>query len=788
MTGHTPSTSTTELRIACVMNGGVSLAVWMAGVTHEIDLLRRAALGRSATDADIPKYDQALWERWRERVGDRQIVVDIVAGTSAGGLNGTLLAAATAGGGRLDWPDKERRIPFLRELWEKSAGLESFLPETDAGPPRSLLDSGRFDELIKATLEALARENHLEHARNGPSPHPVTLFVTATALGESDDDYHDGFDQLFRVEDHRRRYRFRHDPEHVEFSRSECTFHKRNLAEFVQFPDALARAARASSSFPAAFEPVSEVDDMLGPPVRVQPEDHAESPAWLADGGILDNSPFGPVLQEIAHRAPDADVERLLLYVVPSRGTPAKGIEQVAAAAGAPKWTKVLGNAVVFPREADFRDDIAEIRDLLFTSNAQQQSVRLFCANAHGPGTPQTGIKLVEGATVLLPTYWRGQLAGRIREARTLAEESGTRRAPRRLKSADDVLHIDDELQQLPEEDRGAQPPAFGPDRVVLTPPWGWGVGAGERCARLFARDVMDHLAEGAPIQEEAAGLAAVLRRIQALSEALDEQLKALPPSQLVTTATARRLVDDQAENLGVPVTMQGLMREAAGHYQAAIEKLSGSATAEDVARVALAVEICDRTTRAGTPYRRIPRFTLLRLGPDVDAPALLGVAGEGARGTHLGDRKLYGTRAGHFAAFAKAEWRRHDWLWGRLDGIAHLGRALFPCDTDEAQIQEWIRDTQQLMLTNEFGGPSVQELWRATESLLSTSDAALLEQVTHGGSDRNLVGDTERRAVRMLAEEFDLAYVPAFAKRFLIKTVLRRVVGRLSRTESGRP
>lgn len=32
----------TELRVALVLNGGVSLAVWMSGVVHEIDRLRRA--------------------------------------------------------------------------------------------------------------------------------------------------------------------------------------------------------------------------------------------------------------------------------------------------------------------------------------------------------------------------------------------------------------------------------------------------------------------------------------------------------------------------------------------------------------------------------------------------------------------------------------------------------------------------------------------------------------------------------------------------------------------------
>ena len=764
------SPNRTELRIACVMNGGVSLAVWMAGVTHEIDLLRRATPGRTAAEADIPAYDRDLWQRWRDAAADRRIVVDIVAGTSAGGINGTLLATAAAGGGRLDWPDEERRVPLLRRLWEDEAGLEKLLPEQDDGQPLSLLDGGHLASVIVDTLEAVDREK--KRRRTEPTLDPVTLFVTATALGESDDEYRDGFDQEFRVQDHRRRYRFRYDAEHVEFSADEGAFEQRPLSEFDAYSEALARATRASSSFPVAFEPVPETDDMLGPPVRVQPEGRADTPAWLADGGILDNSPFGPVLHEIARRAPDADVERLLVYVVPSRGTRTGDVEPAADAASGPAWTAVIGSALRFPSESDFRDDIAEIRDLLFTANAQQQSVRLFCATAHGPSTPEAGTKLVESATTLLPTYWLGRIAGRIREARTLAEESGTRRAPRRLAAPDDVLLIGDQLQQLSEGERGAPQPPFGPDEAVLDRPWAWGVGAAERCARLFARDVMDHLATGAPIREQAVGLAAVLRRIAALNDALDDEVRKLPAEELARAGTARQRVEDTAASLRVPVVLQRLMAEAADHYATAVGKLGSSASPTDVARVALAVEICDRAMRAGMPYARVPRFTFLRLGPDVDAPALSGVAGAGALGTSLGDRKLYGTGAGHFAAFAHAEWRRHDWVWGRLDAVTHLGRALLrhrPAD----EVKDWIRETQDLVLTSE--GVSAKQLWQTTEQLLAPGNPDWFEAI---GPD--LVTKIEQRAARMIADQFDIAFVPERAERFLVRRVLDELVDRL--------
>ena len=282
----------------------------------------------------------------------------------------------------------------------------------------------------------------------------------------------------------------------------------------------------------------------------------------------------------------------------------------------------------------------------------------------------------------------------------------------------------------------------------------------------------MDHLAEDAPIRDQAVGLATVLRRISALKDALDAELRKLPAEDLADTRAARRRVEETAASLGAPGVLRGLMTEAADHYAAAIGKLGTSASADDVARVALAVEICDRAMRAGMPYERVPRFTFLRLGPDVDAPALSGVAGAGARGTVLGDRKLYGTGAGNFAAFAHAEWRRHDWLWGRLDAVAHLGRALLR-DRPVHEVEDWVRETQNLVLVSE--GVTAEQLWETTGQLLTPENLDRVEAIGPA-----LVTKIERRAARMIADQFDIAFVPEPAERFLVRRLLDKVVDRL--------
>ena len=106
------------LRIALAMKGGLSLAVWIGGAVAELDILRRIRLfedqgrcraivlhktndkERSQDGGPDPNladraavYARLLWAHGYDRVE-----FDVLAGASAGGLNGVLYAVAQRSG------------------------------------------------------------------------------------------------------------------------------------------------------------------------------------------------------------------------------------------------------------------------------------------------------------------------------------------------------------------------------------------------------------------------------------------------------------------------------------------------------------------------------------------------------------------------------------------------------------------------------------------------------------------------------------------------------------------
>lgn len=327
-----------EKRFAVVMYGGVSLAIYINGVTQELLQLVRA----TADPAAGPATGTAKVYREIAELLKARFVIDILSGTSAGGINAVFLAKALANGQSMDmlermWLD-EGDIEVL--INDKRSALEHL--KTGFAAPRSLLNSRRMYRKLVEAFNSMDRDGRPQASPGAAKPTDpaaageIDLFVTATDL--------QGMRTPVSLSD-KVVYEYRH--RHV-FRFRKSTEEKRNDFGKADNPF-LAFACRATSSFPFAFEPMSLRDVETGgsgaksweryyrdylldaglveqqvkdahPEIRPNAEGKFDvfTHRAFADGGYLDNKPFSYAVQAIAARRSDVPVDRKLLYVEPS--------------------------------------------------------------------------------------------------------------------------------------------------------------------------------------------------------------------------------------------------------------------------------------------------------------------------------------------------------------------------------------------------------------------------------------------------------------------------------------
>jgi patatin-related protein len=420
-----------EVRFAVVMYGGVSLAIYINGVTQELLHMVRAT-ARSAPGSSTMLFPQdklsASEAIYREiaQLLDRQaglegrgdltrtrFVVDIISGTSAGGINGVFLAKALA---------RNQTMEGLKRLWLAEGDLGKLLNDTkaedyssDTGfavekPEKSLLNSQR---MYRKLLEALAQMNEKAPAKEGaaeeqPSPfvEELDLFVTTTDI--------EGIPLPLRLADgvvYERRYRnvfhFRYAPDpRPEEDRTDGEDYRRD--DFRKRHDPfLAFAARCTSSFPFAFDAMQleDIKTILDCYPRYDDDDAAGKDQWdtfikdylrlglididlkargrdtagisgtvdeataklreafrsrsFGDGGYLDNKPFSYATQMLMRRSATCVVERKLLYVEPTPQHPELAPRQPGPR---PDFAMNVRAAVLdLPREETIREDIERI-------------------------------------------------------------------------------------------------------------------------------------------------------------------------------------------------------------------------------------------------------------------------------------------------------------------------------------------------------------------------------------------------------------------------------------------
>jgi patatin-related protein len=363
-----------ELRLALVCYGGVSLAIYMHGVTRELHklLLASAAAGRVLNPFAEATSEHVYWNLLRRieaTTGVRlRVIVDVIAGTSAGGINGICLAKAIA---LNEPPDALRDLWFDKGDIDKLAAGAAWVPawlKTPVLVVRSLLGAGidaplRGDEMCRWIHQAFEDMDAAPRREGAPASllppdHTLELYVTVTDLRGYVRELPIADPRIIRDLTHRHVLVFRHT------GRGESGFGRAHN-------HALAFAARATSSFPGAFPPVTFRDycacftpeaslaDLAAGQFQVYRINEAD-PARSAfiDGGVLDNAPFEHVLRAIRQRPATTEVTRRLLFIEPD---PVAGEPSRPAPAGErpPAWVKtMLASLSSVPANQPILDDL----------------------------------------------------------------------------------------------------------------------------------------------------------------------------------------------------------------------------------------------------------------------------------------------------------------------------------------------------------------------------------------------------------------------------------------------
>jgi patatin-related protein len=440
---------TRELRLAVVCYGGSSLAIYMHGVTKELHRLVRASAlleaGKTPAAPSESSYTALLSELAGGTGVGTRVSVDVIAGTSAGGINGVYLAKGVA---------RNRSQDALRDLWFTRGDMSELVVGPRRVPWKARLFARLPSTLKKSPLRGADMARWLFDALEGmdrttepdgldtlvPREGRLDLFVTVT-------DFY-GYDRQVPIADPK----LVHDRRH----RHALTFtYGDGLDQFQPANNgALAFAARATSCFPGVFPPVSFASFREWVPTADLRDldrcfrSHAlvgQSAAntQFVDGGVLDNKPFGWAIGAIRERRADVEVDRRLVYLEPD---PGDRFVLDTTPKPAPTTVKAIGSSVAgLPRQEPILDDLLEvealnrrvrrIRDVIETSFPH---VRDFVAGVIGspdslpddPGadvfagwSAKVNAQVIDEAGLAYATYLRLKISGTVdRFAKTICD------------------------------------------------------------------------------------------------------------------------------------------------------------------------------------------------------------------------------------------------------------------------------------------------------------------------------------------------------------------------------
>jgi patatin-related protein len=651
-----------ELRIALVMNGGVSLAVWMGGVTLELDRVRRTAHGAYAQLLDLTETDARI---------------DVIAGASAGGINGAVLALAIARG---------TTVEDIRQLWMTNGDIDRLLRDPMQRDAPSVLKGD--EQLLRRIHEAMAAigQNDAPAKPNEPRA-PLHLSITGTILQGELTTYPDRFGAMIPDVTHRALFRFRRpgvpqkgDPWPDDFAPAGDRTEDLPAAR-------LALAARSSASFPGAFEPsfvpVGSTPDELHPDMAGIVDFSSER--WVIDGGVLVNTPIRQALDAIKTLPAERPVRRVLGYVVPDPAAPNP------LPHGIPSAAEVVLDAVSrLPRVQSVGRELAEIEE----NNHSVRQRREVRANALSELDSET-LQVV--AHLLLAPYVLTRRASAADDiVRALVAATGSSSFP----TAEQVAELSSELRTLTEAPW--LPPVGQPESFADVPvePWKWGFAPVENAANV-ALQALQRV-----VRWMSAGDGR--REVHALRERMHEALRALREIERDSAKywrSAAERVFQQGETVKELATGWATFQEQLGPLAL---KIAGVVTdvSSEIKRSNAAGDEMDRvrgmldSLDGGSPSETLRRLLALDVVQRSSGADLAGIEQEvelvlmSADAANVfecparAEGKLAGLQVGHFGAFYKSSWRANDWMWGRLDGADRLVRTLL----DPRRIQNRLR------------------------------------------------------------------------------------------------
>jgi len=728
-----------ELRLALVCYGGVSLAVYMHGVSKEILKLVRAsadhkagvAAGGRAANSDFTDTEAVYLDLLHDigRHLDLHVVVDVIAGASAGGINGILLARALA---------LDLAVDPLRDMWLNGADVSKLLapdrrasmwskwllrpvlrwglaqrkiarmaPDREMREKLSLFIRSRWFrppfggnalcEALYDAMTAMASNRGDGGGRPGGSLTPpgqwVDLYVTLTDFfGYSQSiPLHDP--ALITEREHRHTLRFRHRY----FSEGDMTsdFDAEDLP-------ALVFAARATSSFPGAFPParISEIDRLLdrrkaGWPGREKflrdnftaydtagqkPEETA-----FIDGSVLNNKPFAQAIESIKQRPAYRQVDRRLVYIDPD---PEQADDVgLGGPRRAPSMLRTLKGALSdIPRNEPIRDELdwingfnVRVGRLKTVLNSAMPQIGELVAEVVGDG----GARPVDLENI---AEWRAA-AGRLAAERSGYAYEGYLR-----------LRIEGVIERL--ATILAQAASARPDRVAVDA-WAarlrnWANEAGVYPRRGGGNEAaQDAFLRGLDADYRARRLRFVVRALNEMyaafrdtdaTDALDqikrriydllEDLRRCRDAAVLSRRCRDMAVAIQAGREGNIGALIGLVADdfglsGVGHrVDRVLERTSKSVLPEDAQQALLhsflGFAFWDVLAFTVTSWRDVGEFDEIR----VDR-----ISPDDADSLHRGGEEdiLKGVGLGHFAAFFSRRHRENDYLWGRLHGAERL-------------------------------------------------------------------------------------------------------------------